>query len=55
MVNKKARLLLEELEEQFHGVQQKIMKSRDSYLANHKKDYEKAKAGYQRNSLITLE
>ena len=47
MARKSAQDLLEELEAQFHGVQTKMMKARDSYLANHQKEYEKARAGYQ--------
>ncbi len=47
MARKSAQDLLEELEAQFHGVQTKMMKARDSYLANHQKEYEQARASYQ--------
>lgn len=48
MTQNKAQELFHELEEQFHGIQSKISKAKDSYLASHRKDYEKAQASYQR-------
>jgi len=48
MARKSAQDLLEELEAQFHSVQTKMMKAKDSYLANHQKEYEKARESYQR-------
>lgn len=47
MVQKKAREILEELEQQFHGIQSKISKAKESYLSNHREDYEKAQATYK--------
>jgi len=47
MTQNKAQELLDDLEKQFHGIQSKISKAKDSYLARHRKDYEKARARYQ--------
>ncbi|HJN52919.1 MAG: hypothetical protein QGI68_01430 [Pseudomonadales bacterium] len=43
MVNKKARHLVEELESQFSSLQGKIGKAKDTYIANHQKDYDRAR------------
>jgi len=47
MARKSTRKLLEELEEQFHGVQKKMLKIKDNYLASHQKEYDKARASYR--------
>lgn len=46
MARKSAQELLEELEAQFHAAQKKMMDIKDSYLANHQKEYENARASY---------
>lgn len=48
MSQNKAQELLEDLENQFHGIQSKILKAKNTYLANHHKDYEKAQLKYNR-------
>ncbi len=48
MSENKGKLLLEELENQFHAIQTKILKARDDYLANHEKEYNKARSGYEK-------
>jgi len=48
MPKKTAHELLEELEGQFQSVHEKIVKRKDSYLANHEKDYTRAKTSYNR-------
>ena len=48
MARKSTQDLLDELEEQFLSVQKRIMTSKDRYLANHEKDYEKARDAYHK-------
>lgn len=43
MANKKFDHLVEELEEQFHAIHNKLGQARDNYLAKHEKDFDKAK------------
>ena len=42
MASKQKLHLVEELENQFHVLHQKIVKSKDNYLAAHQKDFDKA-------------
>lgn len=42
MVQKRARHLVEELESQFATLQTRISRAKDSYIANHQKDYDRA-------------
>lgn len=53
MANATTKHLAEELEAQFHAIQSKIGRAKDSYLAKHHKDYDRAKASVQaaRNKL----
>lgn len=44
MSNKKFDHLVEELESQFHSIQNKLAKARDSYVAKYEKDFNKAKS-----------
>lgn len=48
MSQNKAKELLEELEGQFHSIQSKIGKAKDSYLAKHHKEHQTAQLKYQR-------
>ena len=48
MARKSAQDLLDELEKQFHAIQNKMTQSRSSYVANHQNDYQKARQQYQK-------
>lgn len=48
MAKNRAKELLEELEDQFHGIQSKMSKVKENYIAKHHKDYERAQTRYQR-------
>ena len=48
MSQNKAKDLLEELEDQFHSIQAKIAKAKDSYLAKYHKEHQTAQLKYQR-------
>jgi hypothetical protein len=48
MGQNKAKELLEELEDQFHSIQAKIAKAKDSYLNKHHKEHQTAQLKYTR-------
>ena len=48
MSQNKAKELLEDLEDQFHSIQAKIAKAKDSYLSRHHKEHQTAQLKYQR-------
>ena len=47
MIQKRARHLVEELESQFSSLQTRITMAKDSYIANHQKDYDRARKGVE--------
>jgi colicin import membrane protein len=48
MANENKSHIVEELETQFLALHKKIIKAKDNYIANHQKDYDKAKSSAQR-------
>lgn len=54
MARKSAQDLIDELEKQFHLIQDKMGRARRGYLSDHQKEYEKARYSY-RNQKAKLE